>query len=744
MKGMTAFIRSQLNLIMPFTAKCSLSTVRRAQDKIGKLMAAGHKNDVVFETVNVNNLNCAMITPKDLISTGVILYLHGGGFVAGNLDYAKGFGTVLSAQCGIRVLCVEYRLAPEYVFPTALDDALDAYGYLLSNGYAPSQIIICGESAGGGLCYSLCQKLRDKGRTMPAGIISISPWTDLTLSGKSYAANEKRDPSITKEQLKFYSDCYAYGMHKEGKKIRALPAPNPEEDYKIKSNPKMSPLFDTQEKMPPSLIFVGGDEIMLNDATALHDKLIEANRSSELVIAPELWHAYVLYDLKERESDFDKIRKFIKTIIPAQKKLRWMALDNAAKIFPAARSRHWSNLFRLSATLNEDVDRSALQTAVDVTARRFPSIAVRLRTGMFWYYLEELPSAPDVLDEKPYPLSRMPFDDVRKCAFRVIIYKKRIAVEFFHALTDGTGGLVFLKTLVSEYLYQKYGIKVPHGNGVLDRLEEPSAAELEDSFIKYQGKHPLSRADTNAFRIGGKREEDGYLTNTTFVLEADALKEQAKKYGVTVTAFMTAALIVATGRIQTNRIRRSKHYRPIKVHVPVNLRRLFPSKTLRNFVLCATVGVDPKLGNYEFGEICEIISHQMKLQINCNNFSSMMKTNVNSERNRLLRVVPLFIKNFVIKSVFNAVGEKKGCFTFSNLGVIDMPEEFSSHVDRLDFVLGCQAADPYNVSALTYKGKTYLNVIRNISDPVLEREIYGVLKELGLPHTVESNTRGRK
>ena len=94
--------------------------------------------------------------------------------------------------------------------------------------------------------------------------------------------------------------------------------------------------------------------------------------------------------------------------------------------------------------------------------------------------------------------------------------------------------------------------------------------------------------------------------------------------------------------------------------------------------------------------------------------------------------------------MFNAVGEKKGCFTFSNLGVIDMPEEFSSHVDRLDFVLGCQAADPYNVSALTYKGKTYLNVIRNISDPVLECEIYGVLKELGLPHTVESNTRGRK
>ena len=532
MKAMTAFIRSQLSLIMPFTAKCSLSTVRRAQDKIGKLMAAGRKNDVVSETVKVGDLNCAMITPKDILSTGIILYLHGGGYVAGNLDYAKGFGTVLSAECGIRVLCVEYRLAPENVFPTAIDDCLDAYGYLLSNGYDPSRIIVCGESAGGGLCYSLCQKLRDKGRTMPAGIIAVSPWTDLTSSGNSYAANEKKDPSITKEQLKYYSDCYAYGMIREGKKIRPLTNPKPEEDYKIKSNPKISPLFDSQEKMPPSLIFVGGDEIMLDDATALHDKLIAADRKSELIIAPEMWHAYVLYDLKERESDFDKIRKFIKQMIPAQKKLRWMALDNAAKIFPAARNRRWSNLFRLSATLNEEIDRSALQTAVDVTARRFPSIAVRLRTGMFWYYLEEVPNAPEVLNEKPYPLSRMPFDDVRKCAFRVIIYKNRIAVEFFHALTDGTGGLIFLKTLVSEYFYQKYGVKVPHGDGILDRLEEPSAAELEDSFIKYQGKHPLSRADTNAFRIGGKREEDGFLTNTTFVIDADQLVAEAKKRGV--------------------------------------------------------------------------------------------------------------------------------------------------------------------------------------------------------------------
>ena len=744
MKGSKNFIRAQLNLLKPFASKCSINTARLAQDKMGKLMAVNHKNNLVYEDVFVGNVNCCMITPKDVLSTGVIVYLHGGGYVGGNLNYAKGFGSVLASKCGIRVFCVEYRLAPEHTFPTAIDDSLDAYGYLLSHGYAPSRIILCGESAGGGLCYSLCQKLREHGWTMPAGIIAVSPWTDLTSSGKSYEKNEKVDPSITKERLRYFADCYAYGSVIEDKKVRPLVNPDADADLKVKQNPKMSPLFDSQEKMPPSLIFVGGDEIMLDDSVLLHQKLLDTHRQSELVVAPELWHAYLLYDLKERACDFDKIRKFIKHTVPPQNKLRWMALDNAGKIFPATRSRRWSNVFRLSATLKEPIDKSALQTALDVTARRFPSIAVRLRTGMFWYYIEELPHAPEVLDEKPYPLSRMPFDAITKCAFRVLTYQNRIAVEFFHALTDGTGGLIFLKTLVSEYLYQKYGVKVPHGDGFLDRLEEPSPEELEDSFIKHQGKHPLSRSDTNAFRIGGRREEDGYLTNTTFVLDTQSVISQAKKHGVSVTAFMTAILIVATSRIQEKRIRKANKYKPVKVHVPVNLRRLFPSKTLRNFVLCATVGIDPKLGEYSFDELCQTVSHQMKLQINTKTMASMIKTNVNSERNQLLRIVPLFIKNIVMKLVYNAVGEKKGCFTFSNLGQVNTPEEFSAHVDRLDFVLGCQSGDPYNVSALSYGGKTYFNFIRNISTPVLEREVYGVLKELDIPHTAESNARGRE
>ena len=742
MKGKSAFIRSQLSLFKPFITKCSLGTVRHGQEKIGKLMAVSHRNDLCSETVKVGNMRCAMLVPKDELGSAVILYLHGGGYVGGNLEYAKGFASMLASRCGVRVFCPEYRLAPENVFPAAIDDAMEAYGYLLANGYEPSRILLCGESAGGGMCYSLCRKLREKGRSLPAGIIAISPWTDLTSSGESYTLNEKKDVSMTKERLKYFADAYIYGAERIGKKLHPRENPDKEADLLAKSDPLASPLFDSLEKMPPSLILCGEDEIMLDDSVKLHEKLIAKGCESDIVKAPGMWHGYVLYDLPEREGDFDKIRKFIKQRVPLQKKLRWITLDNAAKIFPAAKTKHWSNLFRLCATLNEEVDRAVLQTALDITVRRFPSMAVRLRTGVFWYSLEEIPAPPEVLDEKAHPLVRMPFDDIRRCAFRVLLYKDRIAVEFFHALTDGNGGLIFLKTLVSEYLYQKHGVHVPVGNGVLDRLEEPHPEEMEDSFLKYASGVPASRRDTDSFRIRGKREEDGYLTNTTFIIDSSYVLSEAKRRGVTLTAYTVAALIVAAQRVQRNRVMNPLRYKPIKVHVPVNLRKMFPSTTLRNFILCAAPGIDPRLGEYTFDEIVDIVSHQMKLQITEKNMRAMMTTNVNSEKNPLIRIAPLFIKNIVMKMIFDAVGEKKACFSFSNLGSVNMPKEFTDHVRRMDFVLGPQSSAPYNVSALGYGDKLYLNVTRNIREPVLERELFAVLRELGVPLVLESNTRG--
>ncbi len=738
-------LRSQLSLFKPIVDKCSIRVVRRAQDGIGKLMSASYKDQVSCKNVKVGHLNCAMLTPREELNGGVILYLHGGGYVAGNLDYAKGFGSVLAAKCGIKVFVVEYRLAPEYPYPAALDDAMDAYGYLLSDGYEPSRIAICGESAGGGLCYSLCQKLRDKGRTMPAGIIAISPWTDLTLSSESYVVNKDEDPSMSPELLKYFADCYVYGGQADSKgRLHPNINTDAEDDRELKSDRHLSPLFDNQDKMPPSLIFVGDDEVMYDDSVLLHEKLLDAGCRSELVVAPDLWHGYLLYDLPERAGDFDKISKFIKRIIPAHRMLSWMSLDNAAKIFPASRSRTWSNMFRVSATFDEDIDRDVLRVALDVTLRRFPSIAVSIKEGLFWYYLEEISSAPEILDEKPYPLARMTMRDLRKCAFRVLVYKNRLAVEFFHSLTDGNGGLVFVKTLAAEYLYQKYGLKVPAENGIFDRLEEPSAAELEDSFVKYAGKYAASRKESDSFSIQGKREVDGFRTNTTFILDPDFVRSEARKRGVTVNIYLTAILIEASKSIQNKRVPDPARQKDIKVYIPINLRKIFPSQTMRNFILGVTVGINPKQGDYSFDDLCTILSAQMKQQMTEKNLAAMIKTNVQSEQSMFIRVVPLFLKNIIMKAIFNAVGERKSLFSFSNLGIVNAPPEFLSHVKRMDFVLGSQSSAPYNVSALTYNGNLYLNITRNCKEPTLEGEVYRVLRERGVPHSVESNTRGKE
>ena len=358
-------VRSQLNFFKPFVANCSLEVTRKGQDKLGELMEAIHKKDVIVRDYSFERFEGAWLIPRDERRSGVILYLHGGGYTCGDLDYAKGFGATLADECGIRVFCAAYRLAPESPYPAAVEDALEAYRYLLEKGYAPEQIVLCGESAGGGLICALCLRLKEMNMAMPAGLIAISPWTDLTCSGKTYEENREADPSLTEELLRFYADCYTGGLTS-------------------KEEPLVSPLFGDLTGFPPVLLFVGGDEILLDDTRRLHQKLVDAGCESKMIVAPERWHAYVLYYLNENMSDFEEMGKFLNRVMGGERKLRWMQLDNAAKIYPAARRRNWNNLFRLSATLTETVDVPTLQTALDVTVRRFPSIAVRLRRGMFW------------------------------------------------------------------------------------------------------------------------------------------------------------------------------------------------------------------------------------------------------------------------------------------------------------------------------------------------------------------------
>ncbi len=438
-----------------------------------------------------------------------------------------------------------------------------------------------------------------------------------------------------------------------------------------------------------------------------------------------------------------KLRNFLNKTVGHENKLRWLKLDNAGKMYPATRSEDWSNLFRVSATLTEEIDKEVMQSALNITSRRFPSIAVKLRKGLFWYYLEQLSKAPKLLEEKSYPLTRMSKRETRKCAFRVIVYKKRVALEVFHTITDGTGALVFLKSLIAEYLEQKNALKISAEKGVLERFENPRDTELEDSFQKNVGSVTAKRKERPAWRIHGTPETGGFLNLTCFNLSVKEALSKAHEYKVSLTEFLTAVMMSALQNLQSEKESQRARKKPIKIRVPANLRKLYPSKTLRNFVMFTIPEILPELGVYTFDEICKVVHHKMGTDITAKQMSMRIATNIKSERLMAARIMPLFIKNFIIKATFNSVGERQACFTVSNLGAITLPLEMEPFINRFDFILGAQSKAPHNCGIVSFGDNLYINFIRNICEPDLEMHIYKVLKELGLKVKVQSNQNER-
>jgi monoterpene epsilon-lactone hydrolase len=285
------FIRSQLRKIQSRIGAEPIEIERMGQEFVGTLLQKTQRVKLRCEPVELPSCKAAEIFPLLPDRTGAALYLHGGGYCCGDLAYAKGFGSMLAAQANVRVLCPAYRLAPEFRYPAALDDAMDAYRYLLTKVPA-EKLLLAGESAGGGLLYSVCLRARAEGLPLPGGLVAMSPWLDETQSAPSYAENELVDPSLTRARLMKFAECFSS---------------EPE-------NPLVSPLFADLRGLPESMIFVGGDEILRDDATVMHQKLLQAGCASMLTVALGLWHGYILYNLKERRQDMERIAAFTREV----------------------------------------------------------------------------------------------------------------------------------------------------------------------------------------------------------------------------------------------------------------------------------------------------------------------------------------------------------------------------------------------------------------------------------------------
>ena len=285
----STLMKAQISLLNPLLNNMELDTMRRLQDGLAALGARVKAGQVVTCREDLGTCEAAWVVPLKGSVRKATLYLHGGSFTAGTLDYAQGFGSMLALETSRASLCLAYRLAPENPYPAALDDAMAAYRLMLSR-FKPEDIALVGESAGGGLCFSLAMRIRDEGLPMPAQMATISPWGDLSIRPDPDEKPE-RDPVISRAGIAQSADMYLAG--------------HPAKD------PYVSPVYGDFTGLPETLIITGGDEILLPDSERLAEGMRKAGIPCQLHVEEGMWHVYPLYPVPEARDAQGMLRDFL-------------------------------------------------------------------------------------------------------------------------------------------------------------------------------------------------------------------------------------------------------------------------------------------------------------------------------------------------------------------------------------------------------------------------------------------------
>lgn len=268
-----------------------LELQRKGQELLGRLISP--MLGIEWAPMKIGEMPAAWTCPeRGHDRKHAILYCHGGGYTSGNLGYSRVLSSKLAWVTGYEVLSFEYRLAPEHPYPAAMEDALRAWDYLMHQGYGARDVIVAGDSAGGNLALCLALRLKEQGRMLPKALILMSPWTDMTSSGKSYQENTDIDPMITTNYIQAVRTAYAG----EGADL---------------SDPRFSPLFGNFTGFPPVLIQAGSHEILLSDSVRLRDRLVMAGVPCRLEVWTGLWHVFQMFPIKRAAEAMDSIGRFL-------------------------------------------------------------------------------------------------------------------------------------------------------------------------------------------------------------------------------------------------------------------------------------------------------------------------------------------------------------------------------------------------------------------------------------------------
>lgn len=417
----------------------------------------------------------------------------------------------------------------------------------------------------------------------------------------------------------------------------------------------------------------------------------------------------------------------------------WYQLDLSAIVYPTLQRRDFSSVYRLSVILKEEIRPEILQQALDLTLPRFPTYKAAIRRGLFWRYLEpnDRPG-PYVQEDVKNPCQPMYFKSNNRYLIRVYYYCSRISLEAHHSLGDGTGGMCVLLTLTATYLRLLGHGEIENGGFVLDIKEKPDEEELEDAYLRYaNAKVRPPRPEEKTYRVRGTPEPFYTLNIIDGIMSVLQVTEVAEKYHATITEYLNAVLLYAL--LQKQQADGGHRLRPVKIAMPVNLRRFFPSITLRNFITMIYPGVDPRLGEYTFDEIVLQVHNYMRYHLNEKLLRGDITTNAATQRNPFIRVVPLFVKDFVVRMFYTKVQDRNSSAGLTNMGALKVPDGMRPYIERFDIYMGQPFSRRTNCAVISFGDILTINFASSIAETDVERYFFQRLVQDGIHVKIESN-----
>lgn len=417
-----------------------------------------------------------------------------------------------------------------------------------------------------------------------------------------------------------------------------------------------------------------------------------------------------------------------------KKPVEWTKLDNAAKIFPPTTNEKDTKVFRFVCELKDEVDKEILQSALEKTMELFPMYRYILRSGVFWYYFESTELKPEVKEEYKLPCSMLYHPSRRNLLFDVTYYRKRINLEIYHALTDGTGALGFFKTLLYFYITERYredfGEKLPK----LD-YDASFSQKMDDSFLKhYTGYNKPNRIKiTKAYRIIGRRSIDNRLKVIEGVMSVKEILELSHRYHTTLTVYLTALFIKA---ISQEMSARSRKY-PVVLSVPVNLRTYFPSVTARNFFGTIQIRYQFGKGKDELEDIMEGVKEAFARELTEEKLRDHMNRLASLEHNAFMRIVPLVLKDKVLRFA-NYLNDKGITATLSNVGKITIAEELSPYIQMFNCFFSARRPQ---IGMCSFQDQLVISFASPYMGTDIQKEFFRMLAKEGVNITIASNSK---